>query len=73
MNAYQAQRIRFGILAARHLLARDQITPDQVDYLEGCETTGWRIWDAGVRKAFDREADRLAQALKARPGRAHHG
>jgi len=67
MNAYQAQRIRFGILAARHLLARDQMTPDQVDYLEGCEATGWRIWDAGVRKAFDRESETLANARKVRP------
>jgi len=72
VNAYQAQRIRFGILAARHTLERDRMTPDQVDYLEGCEVAGWRIWDAGVRKAFDQETDRLAQALKVRPGQANH-
>lgn len=60
MNAYQAQRIRFGILAARHLIARHRMTPDQVDYLEGCELAGWRAWDS--LKAFDREATRLCRA-----------
>lgn len=55
MNAYQAQRIRFGILAARHTLAREAMTPDQVDYLEGCEAVGWRVGNAGTRKAYERE------------------
>jgi len=55
MNAYQAQRIRFGILAARHILERDRMTPDQVDYLEGCEVSGWVVGNAGTRKAFDHE------------------
>lgn len=68
MNAYQAQRIRFGILAARHLLTRDRLTPDQIDYLEGCEQAGWRAWDS--IKAFDREAARLAQARKQTTSRA---
>lgn len=54
-TAYQAQRIRFGILAARHTLARGTMTPDQVDYLEGCEAVGWIIGDAGTVKAYDRE------------------
>lgn len=58
-NAYQAQRIRFGLLAARHTLARGTMTPDQVDYLEGCEAVGWIIGDAGTVKAYDREVARL--------------
>lgn len=62
MNAYQAQRIRFGILAARHTLARHRMTPDQLDYLEGCEAVGWRRGDAGTRKAFDRECRNLQTA-----------
>jgi hypothetical protein len=57
VNGYQAQRIRFGILAARHLIARHRMTPDQVDYLEGCEAVGWRAWHSV--KAFDREMARL--------------
>jgi len=73
MNAYQAQRIRFGILAARDTLARERMTPDQIDYLEGCEDVGWSVGNAGTRKAFDRESDRLAAARKVRPDRAHHG
>ena len=58
MTPYQAQRIRFGILAARHSLARHRLTPDQVDDLEGMELSGWRIGDAGTLKAFDRECAR---------------
>ena len=73
MNAYQAQRIRFGILAARHMLEWERMTPDQIEYLEGCEVSGWKIWDAGVLKAFDRESARLAQARKQRPDSVHHG
>ena len=61
MNAYQAQRIRFGILAARHRHARDRMTPDQVDYLEGCEAVGWIVGDAGTIKAYDRERARLIE------------
>lgn len=59
MNAYQAQRIRFGILAARHLCDREAMTPDQVDYLEGCEAHGWMIGDAGTLKAFERECEQI--------------
>jgi len=59
MNAYQAQRIRFGILAARHLYDREAMTPDQVDYLEGCEAHGWMIGDAGTLKAFERECEQI--------------
>lgn len=54
MNAYQAQRIRFGILAARHTLAREAMTPEQVDDLEGSAYAGWLIRDS--QKAFDRES-----------------
>lgn len=53
MNAYQAQRIRFGILAARHMLERFRLTVGQVDDLEGCIAAGWKYRDA--QKAFDRE------------------
>lgn len=53
MTPYQAQRIRFGILAAREILERRRLTEDQQDYIEGCELAGWRIGD--TRKAFDRE------------------
>ena len=53
MTPYQAQRLRFGILAARHALERWRLTEDQVDYLEGCETVGWAIKYSA--KAFDRE------------------
>lgn len=63
MNAYQAQRIRFGILAARHMLERDRLTPGQVDYLEGCELVGWRIGDEGTRKAFDHEVDNVIERV----------
>ena len=53
MNAYQSQRIRFGILAARHMLERGRLTDSQVDDLEGMELSGWRVHDS--HKAFDRE------------------
>ena len=56
MNAYQAQRIRFGILAARHILERDRLTPGQVEDLEGMELVGWRRGDEGTQAAFDHEA-----------------
>jgi len=73
VNAYQAQRIRFGILAARHTLARDRMTPDQVDYLEGCGASGWIIASSRATvKAFDREYSELQSrlALKAHGKRA---
>lgn len=57
MNAYQAQRIRFGILAARHFHARHTMTPDQIEYLEECAGHGWRVRDS--IRAYDREARRL--------------
>ena len=57
MTPYQAQRIRFGILAARHMLERERLTDSQVDDLEGMELVGWRIGDAGTMKAFQRESD----------------
>jgi len=59
MNAYQAQRIRFGILAARHCFERDLMTADHVEYLEGCELVGWRVGDAGTVEAFDKECEKI--------------
>lgn len=53
MTPHQAQRIRFGVLAARHALERWRLTPDQVDYLEGCEAAGWRVKDS--QRAYDWE------------------
>lgn len=53
MTTYAAQRLRFGILAARHALERWRLTEDQVDFLEGCETVGWAIKYS--RKAYARE------------------
>lgn len=55
MTPYAAQRIRFGILAARHMLERWRLTVGQVDDLEGMELVGWRIGDAGTVKAFNVE------------------
>lgn len=69
MNAYQAQRIRFGVLAARHMIERDRMTPDQEDYLEGCELHGWIIGDAGTLKAHDREANAALARLLPRKQR----
>ena len=53
MNRAKAQRIRFGILAARHQLERGRLTDWQTDYLEGCEASGWAVRDA--RRAYERE------------------
>jgi len=53
MTTYRAQRLRFGILAARHALERHRLTEDQTDFLEGCETVGWAIKYS--RKAYARE------------------
>lgn len=55
MTPHKAQRIRFGILAARHALERDRLAPWQVDYLEGCEASGWTPLDA--HKAYSRETN----------------
>ena len=54
MTPYQAQRIRFGILAARHMLERERLTEGQVNDLEGMEFSGWRVHDSHA--AFNREA-----------------
>lgn len=54
MTPYAAQRLRFGILAARHALERDRLTEGQVDYLENCRGFGWRKEDAWA--AYRREA-----------------
>ena len=56
MNAYQAQRIRFGILAARHTLERHRITPDQADYLEGCAAHSWKVRDSYPAYRRERKA-----------------
>ena len=53
MTPYQAQRIRFGILAARHMLERERLTVGQVDDLEGYAGSGWKVRDS--YKAFDHE------------------
>ena len=53
MTPYQAQRIRFGILAARHMLERGRLTESQVEDLEECVLSGWRYRDA--QKSFDQE------------------
>ena len=57
MNAYQSQRIRFGILAARHMLERDRLTDWQRDDLEGMRVSGWRVAKDGTVKAFRKESD----------------
>lgn len=46
MTPYQAQRIRFGILAARHMLERWRLRTWQVDDMEGCVASGWKWQDA---------------------------
>lgn len=61
MTPYQAQRIRFGILAARHALERDRLTPDQIDYLEGCRAVGWGAKYSS--KAYGRERDNAVYRL----------
>ena len=66
MTPYQSQRIRFGILAARHMLERGRLTASQVEDLEGMEVSGWRAGDAGTRKAFDREWLRAETAARKR-------
>lgn len=53
MTPYQSQRIRFGILAARHMLERDRLTDSQVEDLEERVLAGWKYRDA--QKAFDAE------------------
>ena len=46
MTPTQAQRIRFGILAARHMLERHRLTDWQRDDLEGMRESGWRRRDS---------------------------
>lgn len=58
MRTNKAQRLRFGILAARHSLERDRLTDDQVEDLEGCGAVGWRKEDAWA--AYRREACKAA-------------
>lgn len=53
MTPRQAQRLRFGVLAARHVMERDRLTPWQVDYLEGGLDVGWIPEDS--QRAYDRE------------------
>ena len=59
MTPYQAQRIRFGILAARHMLERERLTESQVEDLEECVLSGWKYRDA--QKSFDREHFNIRQ------------
>jgi hypothetical protein len=61
MTTYRAQRLRFGILAARHTIERDRLTEDQLDFLEGCETVGWAIKYS--RKAYAREIDNAVKRM----------
>ena len=61
MNAYQAQRIRVGILAARHSLASRRMTSDQIDYVERCLDHGWIVGDSGTWKAWNRECAAMRQ------------
>jgi hypothetical protein len=55
LNAYRAQRIRLGILAARHDQERWRMTADQIEDLESMELAGWKLGDAGTLKAYNRE------------------
>lgn len=57
MTPYVAQRLRFGILAARHYYAREHMTDAHMADLEGMEHTGWRIQDS--LRAYDRECERI--------------
>lgn len=50
MTPAKAQRLRFGILAARHALERWRLTVGQVEDLEGCLGAGWKYRDA--KKSF---------------------
>lgn len=63
MTRAQAQRLRFGVLAARHALERSRLTDDQVDYLENCRDLGWRKEDAW--NAYRREAIGVARRANA--------
>lgn len=36
-------------------MERDRLTPEQEDYLEGCEISGGMSGNASARKAHDRE------------------
>lgn len=66
MNTYAAQRIRFGILAARHMLERGRLTVGQVEDLEGMRESGWKYQDA--LNSFDAEFESASErALGARP------
>lgn len=55
VNAYQWQRVRFGILAARHEGERARLTPTQVEDLEALEVVGWRVGNAGTVDAYNHE------------------
>lgn len=64
MTPYAAQRIRFGILAARHMLERHRLTAGQVEDLEECVLAGWKYRDA--QKAFDQEHANIEQRIRRR-------
>lgn len=61
MTPSAAQRLRFGILAARHEGERGRLTEDQVDYLEGCESVGWRVKYS--REAYDAEWENILSRM----------
>lgn len=66
MTPTQAQRLRFGILAARSTWEAERLTTDQEDYLEGCELSGWRPSDSV--KAYRREYDKAMERVLPRKG-----
>lgn len=68
MTPYQAQRIRFGILAARHMLERFRMPWRQTVDLEAMELVGWVVGDAGTSKAFANEYDAAADRVRYRAG-----
>ena len=68
MTPYQAQRIRFGILAARHMLERFRFSPQQSEDLDGLDLAGWIVGDCGTQKAFDNEYAAAADRIRYREG-----
>ena len=64
MTPYAAQRIRFGILAARHMLERGRLTPEQEYDLDGMVSCGWKSKYA--QKSFDRERASILRRVRRR-------
>ncbi len=61
MKAKYAARARYGILAARHMFARERLTPWQVDVIEWA-TPGAIMDNSLTLKAFGVEADKIVRA-----------